>query len=74
MTHENREDVRIELESKIAFQEKAIADFNEALVGHTRTMLELQRRIEVLENAIRRLNRHLDAFDDLPPNEKPPHY
>jgi uncharacterized coiled-coil protein SlyX len=74
MTHENREDVRIELESKIAFQEKAIADFNDALVGQTRTMLELQRRIEILENAVRRLNRQLDAFDDLPPDEKPPHY
>jgi uncharacterized coiled-coil protein SlyX len=74
MTHESREDFRIELESKIAFQEKAIADLNEALVGNTRTILELQRRIELLENVVRRLNNRLESFDDLPPNETPPHY
>jgi uncharacterized coiled-coil protein SlyX len=74
MTHEKREDFRIELESRIAFQEKAIADFNEALVSNTRTILELQRRIELLENVVRRLTQRLEDFDELPPNETPPHY
>ena len=74
MTHENSEDVRIELESKIAFQEKAIADFNDALAEHTRAIFDLRSRVESLENIIRRLNRRLDAFDEDLPNEKPPHY
>jgi uncharacterized coiled-coil protein SlyX len=74
MTHENREDFRIELESKIAFQEKAIADFDDALIGNTRAILELQRRLELLEDVVRRLTQRLEAFDELPPDETPPHY
>jgi len=74
MTHENSEDVRIELESKIAFQEKAIADLNDAMVENTRTTFDLHRRMELLENIVRRLSRRLDDFDENPPNEKPPHY
>jgi uncharacterized coiled-coil protein SlyX len=74
MTHENNEDIRIELESRIAFQEKAIADSNVALAEHTRSIFDLQRRLESLENNIRRLNRRLDAFGEDLPNEKPPHY
>jgi uncharacterized coiled-coil protein SlyX len=74
MTHENSEDFRIELESKIAFQEKAIADFDDALIGNTRAILELQRRLESLENVVRKLTQRLESFEELPPNEKPPHY
>jgi uncharacterized coiled-coil protein SlyX len=74
MKQENNEDIRIELESRIAFQEKAITDFNEALVEHSRTILDLQRRLESLENIMRKLNRRVDAFDEDLPNEKPPHY
>jgi uncharacterized coiled-coil protein SlyX len=74
MTRGNSEDARIELESKIAFQEKAIADLNDTLVDHTRSMLDLQRRIELLEKIVRGLNHRLEAFAEGPPNEKPPHY
>ena len=62
------------LTARIAFQEKAIADFNDALAEHTRTIFDLQRRVESLETIIRRLNRRIDAFDEDLPNEKPPHY
>lgn len=74
MTNDRSEDIRIELESKIAFQEKAIADFNDVLIGHTRTLLDLQRRLELLEKGVRGLNRRLEDFSEAPPDEKPPHY
>ena len=74
MTFKNSENIRIELESKIAFQEKAIVDLNDTIVDHARTMIDLQRRVELLENIVRGLNHRLEAFSDDPPNEKPPHY
>ncbi len=74
MIRENSAGIRIELESKIAFQEKAIADLQDTLVDHTRTMLDLQRRVELLEKVVRRLNHRLEAFAEDTPNEKPPHY
>jgi uncharacterized coiled-coil protein SlyX len=74
MTHEYGESIHIELESKIAFQEKAIADLNDALVDQTRTMLDLQRRIEHLEKIVRGINQRLETKIEPPPYEKPPHY
>jgi uncharacterized coiled-coil protein SlyX len=74
MTHENSESIQIKLESKIAFQEKAIADLNDTLVDQTRTMLDLQRRIELLEKGMRGINRRLEAQTETLPYEKPPHY
>jgi uncharacterized coiled-coil protein SlyX len=74
MAQENSESIRIELESKIAFQEKAIADLNDALVDQARIIIELQRRVESLENVVRRLNHRIEVFDEMPANEKPPHY
>jgi len=74
MTLNNFENIRIELESKIAFQEKAISDLNDTFVDHTRTMIDLQRRVELLENIVRGLNRRVEALSEDPPNEKPPHY
>jgi uncharacterized coiled-coil protein SlyX len=74
MMYENVEAIRIELESKIAFQEKAIADLNDALVGQTRTLLDLQRRIELIEKIVLGINRRLDENAEPLPYEKPPHY
>ena len=74
MAHENVEAIRIELESKIAFQEKAIADLNDALAGQTRTLIDLQRRIELLEKSVRGIRRRLDENAEPLPYEKPPHY
>jgi uncharacterized coiled-coil protein SlyX len=72
--HENEESNQIRLESKIAFQEKAIADLNEALINQTRTVLELQRRIELLEKLVRGINQRLEDKTEPLPYEKPPHY
>jgi len=74
MNHENGEGIQIELESKIAFQEKAIADLNEALVGQTRALIDLQRRIELLERIVRGINQRLEENTEPLPYEKPPHY
>jgi len=74
MAYENDENIRIRLESKIAFQEKAIADLNEALIDQTRMILDFQRRMEILENIVRGLNRRLDDREAPLPYEKPPHY
>jgi uncharacterized coiled-coil protein SlyX len=74
MNPESIQDVRIELESKIAFQEKTIADLNSALVDHTRTILELAHRVELVEKVVRGLSQQLEAMNERPTNEKPPHY
>jgi uncharacterized coiled-coil protein SlyX len=74
MAHENSESIHIKLESKIAFQEKAIADLNDGLVDQTRTMLNLQSRIEVLEKFVLGINRRLEAQTEPLPYENPPHY
>jgi uncharacterized coiled-coil protein SlyX len=74
MTYDNGENIHIKFESKIAFQEKAIADLNDALVDQTRTILDLQRRIELLERIVRGINQRLEAKMEPPPYEKPPHY
>jgi uncharacterized coiled-coil protein SlyX len=74
MTYKSGESIQIKLESKIAFQEKTIADLNDALVDQTRIMLDLQRRVELLERIVRGIHQRLDEKTDALPYEKPPHY
>lgn len=74
MTLKSVEDIRIDLESRIAFQEKVIADLNESFVNHTRMMLDLKRRVELLESIVRGFSQSLEAFAESPPEETPPHY
>jgi uncharacterized coiled-coil protein SlyX len=74
MSHENGERDQIELESRIAFQEKAIADLNDAIVEQTRTTLDLERRIELLEKIVRGIHQRLEDKAEPLPYEKPPHY
>jgi len=74
MNPDTIQDVRIELESKMAFQDKTIADLNSALVDHTRTLIDLVHRVELVEKVVRRLGQQLEALAERPANEKPPHY
>jgi uncharacterized coiled-coil protein SlyX len=74
MTVDNGDHVHIELESKMAFQEKALADLNDILAANTRTILDLQRRVQILENIVRGFDSRFESFADAPPDEKPPHY
>lgn len=61
------EDRFVALETKIAYQEKLLAELNEVLVEHTKKLSELEKRAEAFEEVIR---------DDRekPGIEKPPHY
>ncbi|HSC86339.1 MAG TPA: SlyX family protein [Polyangiaceae bacterium] len=68
-TSGDRDDERfIALESKLAYQEKLLAELNEVLVEHSRILTELQKRAKDSESALR------DALEVRPPNERPPHY
>jgi len=59
----------IELETKIAYQEKTISELNEALVDLNKTVAEFARRLTAVERVIRADFERRDV-----PNERPPHY
>lgn len=59
----------VTLETKIAYQEKAIADLNDVVVEQGRVFEKLVRRITRLEQQLEQLLGQFDA-----PAEKPPHY
>jgi SlyX protein len=59
----------VDLETKLAFQEKTIADLNEVVIDQGRTLAELVRRVKTLEAQLR------SFLDDADPTlERPPHY
>lgn len=59
----------VDLETKVAFQEKTIADLNEVVIEQERALSELRRQVTVLEQQLRAL------VDDADPSlERPPHY
>jgi SlyX protein len=57
------------LETKLAYQEKTLADLNDVIVEQANEIRELRRRLEGLE---RFAKEHLGAPSL--PSEKPPHY
>jgi len=59
----------VDLESKIAFQEKTISDLNEVVIAQERALSELRRQVMTLEQQLRGL---VDDAD--PAIERPPHY
>jgi len=59
----------VTLETKIAYQEKVIADLNDVVIERGREFDKLVRRITRLEQQVEQL---LGQFDV--PAEKPPHY
>ena len=59
----------IELEMKIAYQDKLIADLNDVVVSLNRNVSELARRLETLERTLRN---HTEVREM--PIERPPHY
>ncbi len=63
----------MEIETKIAFQEKIIKDLNDELYEQHQ---EIERLGSIVEALVRRIN-ELSEFTpgiDAPANEKPPHY
>lgn len=65
---------RIALETKLAFQDKTIADLNDALVDQSKTVIQLLQRVEILEKVVRNFNHQIQGMVETPPNERPPHY
>jgi SlyX protein len=58
-----------ELELRLAYQDKTIADLNDVITAQW-------KKIEALERQLLRLDEELRDIDSLeaPPNQKPPHY
>jgi uncharacterized coiled-coil protein SlyX len=59
----------VTLETKIAYQEKVIADLNDVVVEQGRSFEKLARRVNRLEQQLELLLGQIDV-----PAEKPPHY
>ena len=59
----------VRLETKIAYQDKLLADLNDVVVDLNRAVSELTRRLVTVE---RLLSTELGRREM--PNEKPPHY
>jgi SlyX protein len=58
----------IELETKIAYQEKLLSDLNEVLLARGREIDSLLKRVDALEGLAQ------EDTADTPGNEPPPHY
>ncbi|HET9933273.1 MAG TPA: SlyX family protein [Polyangiaceae bacterium] len=63
------EERMLRIETKIAYQDKLIADLNDVIVDLNRTVRDYARRLETVERAFRNELERRDM-----PNEKPPHY
>jgi SlyX protein len=58
-----------EMELRLAYQDKTIADLNDVITAQW-------KKIEALERQLLRLDEELRDIDSMeaPPNQKPPHY
>jgi SlyX protein len=59
----------LRIETKIAYQDKLIADLNDVIVDLNRTVIEYRKRLDAVEKAFRNEVERRDM-----PNERPPHY
>jgi uncharacterized coiled-coil protein SlyX len=69
MTDDFDDDRLLTLETKVAYQDKHIAELNDVIVELNRTVAELARRVAAVE---RLTNAEFGQREVL--NEKPPHY
>jgi|EndMetStandDraft_4_1072995.scaffolds.fasta_scaffold170536_2 SlyX protein len=68
--HDDEESQRlVELQTKIAYQDKTIAELNQVVIDLNKDVAEFGRRLERLERVVRNDLERRDM-----PNEKPPHY
>jgi SlyX protein len=59
----------VALETKVAYQDKLIAELNEVVVERTRELDVLKRRLQILERSLRE-----SQEEPGPALERPPHY
>lgn len=69
MQDETTETRLLELEEKVAYQDKTIAELNDVVVALNRRTAGLHERLEAMERVVRSELGGRDA-----PHEKPPHY
>ena len=69
MSHADEDERFIQLETKIAYQEKTIAELNEVVTELNQLATDLARRLDRLERSV-----HAELGPRDMPNEKPPHY
>lgn len=69
MEHANEDERFILLETKIAYQDKTMAELNEVVVELNQLASDLARRLERLERWVQ-----VELGPRDMPNEKPPHY
>ena len=69
MLHADDDGRFIQLETKIAYQEKTIAELNEVVVELNQLTSDLARRLDRLERWVQ-----AELGPREMPNEKPPHY
>lgn len=70
MSHQHHEERFQQLETRIAYQEREIAELNGVVFRHERTIDRLQARLAKVSTQLRDLG---IAGDDSP-DQKPPHY
>lgn len=68
-THDDESPRLVELETKIAYQDKTIAELNQVVVDLNKELGDFSRRLQALERTVR-----TDVERREMPNEKPPHY
>jgi len=68
-THDDESPRLVALETKIAYQDKTIAELNQVVVDLNKDVADFSRRLQALERMVR-----TDLERREMPNEKPPHY
>ena len=63
----------VEIETKIAFQEKTITDLNEVLCEQQQEIARLGAICDTLLRRVKMLSEFMPGID-APANDKPPHY
>jgi len=63
----------IEIETKLAFQEKTIKDLNDVVCQQEQIIEKLEKRVEKLAGILDDFVKNISGIEG-PANEKPPHY
>lgn len=64
-------DVLIELQTRLEFQDKTIAELNDVITSQQRQIDELQLRLNLFAENMKELEEMAETRQE---NEKPPHY
>jgi len=68
---ENTEDLLVDLQTRLAFQDHAISELSDVIASQQRQIDVLERRLKALDDKLITLEESVDTHHD---NEKPPHY